>query len=112
MDYHTSLLTRDSWFESRRGGFPNMDPKINRIISVCFNNNPEAFTKSMWRMSKGCREYAYHLALSVCLRYGFSITEEDFDWACAELAGGGCEIEWKYWNVSELGGIPGFKQLL
>lgn len=70
--------------------FERLCAKVRRIV---FNDDPEAFEKSMWRMTQGNRQYSFVITRATCLRYGFDIDECVFDMVVAELIGG-FEVEW------------------
>lgn len=66
---------------------------VDKIYKISFPNGDVDFDKSLWRMSKGCREEAFYILQSVVAAYNIQLTDDLFDHAVAK-ANGGCEIEW------------------
>ena len=74
--------------------YPNEEKRLDVLThKILFDNGETDFSKSMWRMSHGSRQKAFELAQRIGAHWGYIISIEDFDWACAMITDG-CEVEW------------------
>ena len=74
--------------------YPNEEKRLDVLThKILFDNGETDFSKSMWRMSSGSRQKAFELAQRIGAHWGYIISIDDFDWACAMITDG-CEVEW------------------
>jgi hypothetical protein len=74
--------------------YPDEENRMNILVNkMLFDTGETAFSKTMWRMSQGSRMKAFDLSQKIVNHWGYELSIEDFDQACANITGG-CEVEW------------------
>ena len=76
--------------------YPDEEKRMNILVNkMLFDSGETDFSKVMWRMSSGSRMRAFDLAQRIVgFSWGYELSIEDFDYACAEITGG-FEVEWE-----------------
>lgn len=77
------------------------DNLVIKFYKIVFPNGDIDFTKSLWRLSQGCREHAIYVLKTLGYQYNIYVDDILFDNVCA-LANGGVEVEWLTENWAEL----------
>lgn len=94
---YNNRSTKNGWkpLISLEQRYPNEEQRLNILTNkMLFENGESDFSKVMWRMSNGSLQNAFNLAQRIVgLGWGYILSMEDFEWACAIITGG-CEVEW------------------